>query len=143
MDVAKAKEYLKSLHALEIKIEQRNIQIEELRLKAMGVGSPGIDPNKVQVSTKGDKMSNAVGDIVDMQRETEELIVMLEKKRDEIISRIHRLTEPKYIAILFKKYVEKKPHRIIADEVGYAQQYERALLAEALREFARKNQDIK
>ena len=51
-----AKEYLRQIKNLEIKIAQRRLERDQLIADAMGNGSPRLTVDKVQSSAAGDQM---------------------------------------------------------------------------------------
>ena len=66
-----AKEYLRQLKNLEIKIEQRRQERDRLIAEAMGNNSPKLTVDKVQSSGAGDQMGDKLADAEDIQREVD------------------------------------------------------------------------
>ena len=130
-----AKEYLGQLETLDIKIRQREEQIRELRSRAMASGSLAVDNERVQTSISGDKMSENVSRYVDLQAEVEELWVSYTEKKNEIITTIQKLEDPRYIDILYKRYVEFETFERIADEKVYSWRHILRLHKQALKKI--------
>ena len=103
-----AKEYLRQLKILKIKIDQRRQERDRLIAEAMGNSSPRLTADKVQSSGAGDQMGDKLADAADIQNEIDWLINKLIADRHRIISEIHTLTDARYIQILYMHYVEDK-----------------------------------
>ena len=110
-----AKEYLRQLKNLEIKIAQRRQERDRLIAEAMGNNSPRLSVDKVQSSGAGDQMSDKLADAADIQREVDWLINKLIADRHRIIGEIHTLTDARYIQILYLHYVEGKKLEDVAE----------------------------
>lgn len=139
-----AKEYLKQLRCYEIKINQLSEEVKNLKILAVGGGSLSMDPNKVQTSIPGDKMSEKVSKYVDMENELLELQVEYQALRMEIINEIHQLNDSRYIQILYLKYLKNLRLEQIACEMhksngdAYSFDHINTLHGEALQEFDKK-----
>ena len=103
-----AKEYLRQLKILKIKIDQRRQERDRLIAEAMGNSSPRLTADKLQSSGAGDQMGDKLADAADIQNEIDWLINKLIADRHRIISEIHTLTDARYIQILYMHYVEDK-----------------------------------
>ena len=65
-------------------------------------------------------MSNKVAKYVDLEKEIHEDIERFTELKHKIIGQIHMLDEPKYINVLFMKYIEYKNLKEIAKELDYS-----------------------
>ena len=110
-----AKEYLRQLKNLEIKIDQRRLERDRLITDAMGNGSPRLTADRVQTSFSGDMMGDNLADAADVQREVEWMINKLIADRHRIIGEIHTLNDARYIQILYLHYVEGKKLEDVAE----------------------------
>ena len=110
-----AKEYLRQLKSLEIKINQRRQERDRLIAEAMGNSSPRLTVDKVQTSISGDTMGDKLAEAADIQREVDWLINKLIADRHRIIGEIHTLTDARYIQILYLHYVEGKRLEDVAE----------------------------
>ena len=110
-----AKEYLRQLKNLEVKIDQRRLERDRLIAEAMGNSSPRLTVDKVQTSISGDTMGDKLAEAADIQREIEWLINKLIADRHRIIGEIHTLTDARYIQILYLHYVEGKKLEDVAE----------------------------
>ena len=138
-----AKEYLKQLKNLEVKIDQRRLERDRLIAEAMGNSSPRLTVDKVQTSISGDTMGEKLADAADIQREVEWLINKLIADRHRIIGEIHTLTDARYIQILYMHYVEGKKLEVVAETMTksngepYSYDHIASLHGMALQEFDR------
>lgn len=110
-----AKEYLRQLKNLEVKIAQRRLERDSLLSDAMGNGSPRLSRDKVQTSISGDTMGDKLAEAADIQHEVDWLINRLIAERHRIIGEIHTLNDARYIQILYLHYVEGKRLEDVAD----------------------------
>lgn len=119
-----AKEYLEQIKKIDTKIKNKLIE-KELKKKqyfdiALSVCSGGktveiydtktgeyktVKMERVQASSNGDKMANAVIDGVDIEQKIQALINKLEEQRQIIIDDIEKLIEPEY-DVLHMVYVQ-------------------------------------
>lgn len=141
----KAKDYLKQLKVYQVKIDQMNEEINNLKIIATGTGSLGNNPDKVQSSRScEDKMADMVSRYSDMELEMQTVRWEYAKLRQKIISEIHLLTDSRYIQILYLHYVDNKRLEEIACSMtkangdSYSFDHINALHGEALIEFEKK-----
>ena len=138
-----AKEYLRQLKNLEVKIDQRRLERDRLIAEAMGNSSPRLTVDKVQTSISGDTMGEKLADAADIQREVEWLINKLIADRHRIIGEIHTLTDARYIQILYLHYVEGRKLEDVAEIMvktngkPYSYDHIASLHGMALQEFDR------
>lgn len=135
----KAKEYLKQVELLDVKIRQKKIELAGLKEEATCTGAFDYSAEKVQTSAKADSMSKKVAKYVDLENEIHEDIERFTELKHKVIGQIHMLDDPKYINVLFKKYIEYKGLKEISKELGYSYDHIRRLHGWALLEFQRKN----
>lgn len=135
-----AKQYLSSLKLLNIKINHKLQEVEELRALAFGVGSLAADNERVQTSPSGDGRQIAlVNRYVDLEMEINQLIDKYVDRKDKIINEIHQLEDARYIEILFKRYVEFKSLLLVSKEMKYDYSHLRHLHGQALKDFERRH----
>lgn len=133
-----AKEYLKQVETLDTKIQQKKIELDSLKDNATGLGAFDYSKEKVQTSAS-ESMSGKVAKYVDLENEINEDIERFTTLRHKVIGQIHMLDDPKYINVLFKKYIEYKGLKEISKELGYSYDHIRRVHGWALLEFQRKN----
>lgn len=135
----KAKEYLKQVELLDVKIRQKKIELAGLKEEATCTGAFDYSAEKVQTSAKADSMSKKVAKYVDLENEIHEDIERFTELKHKVIGQIHMLDDTKYINVLFKKYIEYKGLKEISKELGYSYDHIRRVHGWALLEFQRKN----
>lgn len=129
------KEYLRQLRVFSIKIQQKKDELEGLKAAAENV-SAGIDSERVQTSPK-DRMPDDVSRIVDLESEIHKDIQELLILKNKIINEIQGLSNPVYIEILYKRYVEYKSLEEISVELKYSYVHVKRLHGIALQAFRR------
>lgn len=134
-----AKEYLKQVETLDAKIQQKKIELAGFKEEATCTGAFDYSAEKVQTSSKADSMSKKVAKYVDLENEIHEDIERFTELKHKVIGQIHMLDDPKYINVLFKKYIEYKGLKEISKELGYSYDHIRRVHGWALLEFQRKN----
>lgn len=133
------KEYLKQLQKMDVMIKQRQQEKDEIRAMLGSIGSFDYSKDRVQTSPSGDaQYVKMIERITDIDKEIARLIEKYADKKHEIISQIQSLENNKHIEILYKRYVEFKQPKIIADETSYTYQYVILLHGNALKEFSEK-----
>lgn len=134
----RAKEYLRSLKRLDVKIKNLQWELEELENKAIGISSVDYSGDNVQSSSSGDpafvKMMPKIKVVKD---ELEKTIEDFVEKRHEMILMINSLSNTNYIQVLFKRYVEFKKFDDIATEMSYEVQSVKNFHWKAIQEFER------
>lgn len=134
----KAKEYLQQLQWLDIVINQKIKEVEDLRLKSKSTSSIDYSKEKVQTSpSKEASFVKLLGRIVDLEAEISQEINIFVEKKHKIINQIQALNNSKYIEVLYKHYVEYKRLEVIAVEMNFTYQYTRELHGHALQDFER------
>lgn len=133
----KAKDYLKQLELLNEKINQKLLQVSELRQMAMSSGAIDYSKDRVQSFPTGDGLSNSVIRYVALEEEIDKQIDQFVDMKNLIINQIQGLKDVNHMKILFKRYVEFKRLEVIAVEMNYTYQYTREMHGYALAEFQR------
>lgn len=133
-----AKEYLRQIEVLNIKIKQREEQLSCLRETAGGAAAICYDKLNVQSHPAPDAMERNVIKIIDIENRIVEDKLRLEAIKNEIIEQIHALNDKRYIDILYHRYVKMERFEKIAVDMSYDYVYVRALHGEALGMFETK-----
>lgn len=128
-----AKEYLSQLKILDIKINQRLRQKEEL--KEIMYSIPAVNTENERASGGVKRNYNKVDKYIDMEREIDKIIDEFVNLKHKIVGEIQRLNNPLFIDILYKKYVEFKGLELIAVEMNYNYNYIRHIHGTALKRF--------
>ena len=98
-----AKKYLMQIEKIDSMIENKKAEKEYWQTVATGTTMQLSE--KVQTSSNGEKMTNAVLKILKVQEELDECIVRLNNERKEIISVLEQLNAKEY-DLLHKVYVQ-------------------------------------
>lgn len=131
-----AKEYLKQLKKLDVMINQEVKELEELRLKAMSIGSIDYSKGRTQTNSfKGAPFVELIKHIADLEAEINIDIEKLVDRKHKIIKQIQALDDTNYMEILYKRYVEFKKLEEIAVEMNFTYQYTREIHGYALQKF--------
>ena len=133
MEKKTPKEYLRQLRTAEIKIEQKEEELERLKSSLESI-SAGTDSERVQ-TTPRDRLSEEVPQKVDLEEEINADLGALLMLRNKIINEIQSMDNPVYIDILYKRYVQYKSLEEIAVEMSYVYVHTRPLHRLALQAF--------
>nr|DAO38169.1 MAG TPA: Protein of unknown function (DUF1492) [Bacteriophage sp.] len=115
------REYLNQIQRYDRAIHNKYIEIEQLKTHATGLSSFSYG-ERVQTSGNKDRTGDLIAEIVDLQREIQDITDEYLKKKTEVIRTIDSVRNPLQYDVLFKRYIEGKSLDIIADEVGYSYQ---------------------
>lgn len=100
------KQYLDQIRQLDLMINQRIEQVEELKQIAAGVKSPGMKMEMVQTSKEGDPIGNIVNKYLDMEKEIDAMIDSYVDLKDKIIGEIQALPDPRMVELLSLRYIK-------------------------------------
>ena len=132
------KEYLSQISRLNKMIENKIIEIGQLKELCYGVKGAVSTDERVQTSLDPDKIGNAYAKIDEMERNLDEDIDNYLAKKNEIISQIDSMKDETLYMVLFARYIEKKTFEVIATELHYSFRQITRLHGKALREFEKK-----
>lgn len=133
-----AKEYLQQIEKLDIKIHQKESELECLRETAGGAAAIRYDKDNVQVSACGDMLERNVIRLVELEQKILDDKIKMAELRDKIIDQIHALDDKRYIRILYLRYVKYERFEKIALDMSYDYVYLRELHGGALDLFEQK-----
>ena len=136
-----AKEYLSQIRKYDNMINSKLADI--YRLKTMAC-SMSIEPNddRVQSSISGDRLSNTVAKIVDMENEVDVLVDTLVQKRNDIISKIDSMENDDYREVLTHRFVLCKSFDSIYEDIHMSRRNMFRVYDKALKEFEIKFKDV-
>ena len=108
-----AKEYLSQLRLLDIKINQKIKEAEELKALAFNAGALSAEGERVQTSLSGSsRQCDMIEKYVDLQVEIDSEIDKYVDLKHKIINEIHQLSDPRYVELLNLRYVPDKEGRV-------------------------------
>lgn len=134
-----AKEYLRQIHILDLKIKHKQLEKEMLMKKAYGVSAVTSDPNKVQTSASTEGPMRYIEKAADLEKTIDRMIDEYINLRDTIINQIHQLKDPRYIEILHERYVNCYSFELIAVNMNYSIRQIYQIHGDALQEFTAVN----
>ena len=130
----KAKDYLNQIKFLEIKINNKISERNELWSLATKV-TPTISESKTSGGTFGDKISNIVSKIVEYDEDINAQIDNFLNTKNKIIAQIDGVIDRRYYSLLYKRYIEYKDFAVIAREMEYEYDSVIKLHGQALKAF--------
>ena len=112
-----AKDYLKQVEKLDLRIKNKLIEQQQWRDIAMGI-TANMEGERVQSTGAKNKMSDAVERCVDMEAEIDRLIDNLIDTKKEVIQTIEKLDSATEYNFLHLKYIQFLSLQEIADYYG-------------------------
>ena len=138
-----AKEYLTRINIAREEIEQRKDLIEKLRSAAVHVGGMNDDGVRVKTSNPdGDRMADAIAQIVDMENDLAGDIVRLSEMQVEATRMISALPDPVHARILYMRYVRGDRWGFIEKTVGISERHSPRVVRQAYESFESKYRDF-
>ena len=110
-----AKNYLRQVEMLDVRIQNKLIERQQWRDIALGV-TASVDGERIQASTSQQKMANAIEKCVDMESEIDALVDELITTKRDVIAVIEKLDSPTEYNILHKRYIQFLSLQEIADD---------------------------
>lgn len=112
-----AKEYLKQVEKLDLRIKNKLIEQQQWKDIALGI-TANMEGERVQSSGAKSKMADAVGRCVDMEAEIDSLIDLLIDTKKEVIQTIESLDSATEYNVLHMRYIQYMDLQEIADHYG-------------------------
>lgn len=112
-----AKEYLRSVEKLDVRIRNKLIEQRQWRDIALGI-TANMEGERVQSSGAKSKMADAIGRCVDMEAEIDGLIDNLVDLKKEVIQTIEQLDSATEYNVLHMRYIQFLDLQDIADHYG-------------------------
>ena len=113
-------DYLGQVIILDMKINNKLIEIEQAKKLACSVSAINYSNERVQTTPNFDKIGTALCKIEKMQEKLNTLIDVYADKKTEIIEQIESLENNIHRTILVRRYIEGKKFTEIEDEIGYS-----------------------
>lgn len=134
-----AKEYLRQIRLLDLKIQHRMEEKKTLMSMASGVSAVSGSPDKVQTSGSTEGPMRYADKYMDMEKEIATLIDKYIDLRNLVISQIHQLEDARYVEVLHQRYVNCYSFELIAVNMHYSIRRIYQLHSDALQEFSKKH----
>ncbi len=112
-----AKEYLRQVEKLDVRIKNKLIEQRQWRDIALGI-TANMEGERVQSSGAKSKMADAIGRCVDMEAEIDGLVDNLVDLKKEVIQTIEQLESATEYNVLHMRYIQFLDLQDIADHYG-------------------------
>ena len=132
----KTQDYLKQIERLDRMIQNKLSEICQLKNIATSA-TMAIKEVNVKTSPDQDRMGSAIAKLIDLERETSNLIGEYIDKRERIISQIDSIENTNMYHVLSERYIMRKDLVDIASEMGYSFKQVCRIHGNALAEFER------
>lgn len=131
------KEYLNQISRLNRMINNKLVEIQQLRDLALGISSISTG-ERVQSTPDFDKIGSKMAKIDELEKNLDETIDKYVDLKNRIIGQIDSMEDEITYNILFSRYIEKKQFELIAIDMGYSWRQIIRLHGNALRQFEEK-----
>ena len=128
------KSYLGQIERLDRMIQNKLSEIYQLKTMACSV-TVSNDGERVQNSGDKDRMGSTVAKIVDLERETDELVDSFVRKRKRIIEQIDSIEDLDFYHVLSMRYIARDTFETIAVKTNWSIRKVFSLHGKALLEF--------
>lgn len=128
------KQYLSQIERLDKMIQNKLAEIYQLKTMACSV-TVSNDEERIQNSGDKDRLGATVAKIVDLERETDELVDKFTDKRKRIIEQIDSIEDVDYYHVLSMRYVSRNTFEDIAKNTNWSIRKVFSLHGKALLEF--------
>lgn len=128
------KTYLSQIERLDRMIQNKLSEIYQLKTMACSV-TVSNDGERVQNSGDKDRMGSTVAKIVDLERETDELVDSFVRKRNRIIEQIDSIENLDFYHVLSMRYVARDTFETISVKTNWSIRKVFSLHGKALLEF--------
>ncbi len=130
------KQYLNQISRMDKMIQNKLSEIYKLKTMACSV-TVSNDGERVQTSPDKDRLGSTVAKIVDLEKETDDLVDSFINKRKHIIQQIDSLDNTDYYNVLTMRYVGRNTFEEIAKNTNWSVRKVFSIHGEALKEFER------
>lgn len=131
------KEYLNQISRLNRMINNKLVEIQQLRDLALGISSISTG-ERVQSTPDFDKIGSKMAKIDELEKNLDETIDKYVDLKNQIIGQIESMEDEITYNILFSRYIEKKQFELIAIEMEYSWRQIIRLHGKALNQFEEK-----
>lgn len=131
------KEYLNQISRLNRMINNKLVEIQQLRELACGISAIN-SGDRVQSSPDFDKIGSKMAKIDELEHALDQTIDQYVDLKNKIISQIDSMEDENVYNVLFSRYIEKKSFELIAIEMEYSWRQIIRLHGKALNQFETK-----
>lgn len=133
-----AKDYLQTIYNIQCRIDRLNARRKDLRDELYSYGIQTTDGNHVQTSVSGDRLSEVIGILDEVERKMVAEIRSLIQQKQVISVQIEMLPNERYRRVLFDRYVLCKRWELIATEYDKSIRWVYRMHGRALKLFEEK-----
>lgn len=137
-----AKKYLQQIEKFSCCIEHKKLLLKEISNKLLSVPSFQYSEDKISGGNKNLGFDEYIIKKIELENEINADVLCLERLKNEITNKIHKLDNPIYINILFKHYVQFKNFDEIAEETYYEIGYIYNMHGKALKAFEKSCEEM-
>ena len=123
-----AKEYFQRIDELNVLIHIKMRQAASLR-DSLSISTPPPDAEHVSHTRNMNTMADKIAAVVDAERETDALVDELVQLKNELITYVNRLPDPKETMFITERYLEGKE----TDDIAEAHHYSRRRIQQLLK----------
>ena len=138
----KAKQYLRQIQILDMKIDEKTKErneLYEIAINDRGIGD--MNPDKVRSSISLHQTEELIVKYADLEREISTMINQFVNLKHKIIDEIHLLDDAAQIDCLYQRYVQYHTFEQIAVNTGYSIRRVYQIHGDALEAFRKKVKD--
>lgn len=128
-----AKEYLRQIEIIDMKVSQKIEELNQMRDKVTLMS--GIDYSRDRVQTTPTTGNKQIEALVDFEAKVWRMVEEETYIRSEIVNQIQTLTNPLYVDILYRRYVQLQSLERIACDMNYSYKYICNVHGKALQTF--------
>lgn len=128
------KQYLGQIERLNRMIENKMVEAKQIRNMACNISVP-LDKERVQTSTNYDKLGDSVSKLVDIEKETDELVDKYVDLRRKIITQIDKMENKDFYLVLTYRFVQSLDFKDIFLKMGISERTMYSIYGQALKEF--------
>ena len=129
------REYMNRANVLLHRIKRKRREAEEIRITEASPSSPVLSDMLKTASHDKDGMPRRICRAIDLDHEADIAFAELEKLKHSFLSSLEALDDPDERDLLYKRYIEFKCWRKVADEIGYSESHTKRLHAIAVKKM--------
>lgn len=126
---------------MEIKISEKKMRMQSIRENINTVKAVNYTDVKVKEAPR-EHVSDSVSRLESAEQELMESAAELEEKKIEIMKRVHRISRPEYVEMLYLRYVEMMSREVIVENMFCSIRHLFKMHRKALTVFAKANKDL-
>lgn len=130
-----AKEYMDKANVLLRRIKRKKREASKIMLTERTPSSPSYNDMPQNANLNPHQKAKKIEKAIDLNREADSALAELEKMKNRFQTAILSLDSPDDRDLLYKRYIEFKNWKIIADEIGYSESHTKRLHSIAVKKL--------